>query len=118
MSNNAVNFKALAKKLQAEKAAIMKRLGLNNAPEPAKKKGTRRNKSATKAQKEKAILQQLSDAQRRLEAYVDEAKASGKTRKRHHADMKLMAEAGVLPNRHHKGKPVAKLEGYLPHRAL
>lgn len=36
MSNNAVNFKALAKKLQAEKAVIVMRLGLNKA-EPVKK---------------------------------------------------------------------------------
>jgi hypothetical protein len=116
MSNNAVNFKALAKKLQAEKAAIVKRLGLNKI-EPAKRV-TRKNKAAIKADHAKAILQQLNDAQRRLEAYVDKAKASGKTRKRHHADMKLLADAGVLPNRHRKGKPLAKLEGFLPHGGL
>jgi len=116
MSNNAVNFKALAKKLQAEKAAIVKRLGLNTV-EPAKK-ATRKNKAAIKAEHAKAILQQLNDAQRRLEAYAAKTKVSGKTRKRHHADMKLLADAGVLPNRHRKGKPLAKLEGFLPHGGL
>jgi hypothetical protein len=117
MSDNAVNFKALAKKLQAEKAVIVKRLGLNKA-EPAKKGATRKNKAAIKADHAKVILQQLNDAQRRLEAHAEKARVSGKTRKRHHADMKLLAEAGVLPHRHHKGNPVAKLEGHLPHRSL
>jgi hypothetical protein len=117
MSDNAINFKALAKKLQAEKAVIVKRLGLNKAG-PIKKEATRKNKAAMKANHAKAILQQLNNAQRRLEAHAEKARVSGKTRKRHHADMKLLADAGMLPHRHHKGKPVAKLEGYLPHRSL
>ena len=82
MSNNVVNFQALVNTIQAEKAKIIKSLALANSKEPQRKRATRRNKAAIKANHAKAILQQLTDAQRRLEAYAKKAKASGKTRKR------------------------------------
>lgn len=97
---------ALQANLYAQRLKIMEELGMLNAPAAASASTRARTRSSEKHRRAAARAASAAAA----------ALATGKTRKHLRGNAKLLAEAGLLPNRLAIGAPLARVEGTGYHR--
>ncbi len=105
-----MDLTALQANLFAQRLKIMEELGMLEpvaAPPAPRRASTRvRTRSSEKARRAAA----------RASSAAAKALATGKTRKQLRGNAKLLAEAGLLPNRLKIGAPLARVEGTGYHR--
>lgn len=100
---------ALQANLYAQRLKIMEELGMLNAPAAAApKRASTRARTRSSEKHRRAAARAASAAAAAL--------ATGKTRKHLRGNAKLLAEAGLLPNRLAIGAPLARVEGTGYHR--
>jgi hypothetical protein len=100
-----MDLAALQANLLAQRLKIMEELGMLEAPAavPVPRRASTRIRTRSSEKSRRAAVRAASAAAKAL--------ATSKTRKQLRGNAKLLAEAGVLPNRLKIGTPLARIEG-------